>query len=72
MQVIEFQLITEYIELIKLLKLLGISESGAEAKIMVEEGLIKYNNKVEYQKRKKIRKGDSLIIQHQNTQIKII
>ena len=72
MQVIEFQLTTEYIELIKLLKLLGISESGADAKIMVEEGLITCNNEIEYRKRKKVRKEDSLIIQNQNIQINII
>ena len=72
MQVIKFELKTEYIELIKLLKLLGISESGADAKIMVEEGLITCNNEIEYRKRKKVRKGDLLIIQNQNTQINII
>jgi ribosome-associated protein len=72
MQVEEFRLTTDYIELIKLLKLLGISESGAEAKLMVEDGWIICNNEIEYRKRKKIRKGDIVFIENINTQIKII
>ena len=33
----------EYIELIKLLKLQQIAQSGAHAKIMVEDGVVKVN-----------------------------
>ena len=71
MKTLEFELTTEYIELIKLLKLLGLCESGADAKIMVEEGLVESNNEVEYRKRYKVRKGDILLIKDQNTEIKI-
>jgi ribosome-associated protein len=48
----------EYIELIKLLKLLRIAESGGHAKIMVEEGEVKLNGQVESRKRAKLRVGD--------------
>lgn len=48
----------EYIELIRLLKLLHIAESGGHAKIMVEEGEVKLNGEVEYRKRAKLRQGD--------------
>ena len=48
----------EYIELIKLLKLLHIAESGGHAKIMVEEGEVKLNGDVEFRKRTKLRPGD--------------
>jgi len=48
----------EYIELIKLLKLLHIAQSGGHAKIMVEEGEVKLNGEVEYRKRAKLRVGD--------------
>ncbi len=48
----------EYIELIKLLKLLHIAQSGGHAKIMVEEGDVKLNGEVEYRKRAKLRVGD--------------
>jgi len=48
----------EYIELIKLLKLLHIAESGGHAKIMVEDGDVKLNGEVELRKRAKLRPGD--------------
>jgi len=48
----------EYIELIKLLKLLRIAESGGHAKIMVEDGEVKLNGQVESRKRAKLRVGD--------------
>jgi len=63
MEIIEFSLTSDYIELIKLLKLLNLVESGAEAKIVVEEGLVKYNNEVEFRKRKKLRSGDVVVFQ---------
>jgi ribosome-associated protein len=48
----------EFIELIKLLKLLHIAQSGGHAKIMVEEGVVKLNGEVEFRKRAKLRPGD--------------
>lgn len=54
----EFKLTTDFIELVKLLKLLRIAESGGHAKIMVEEGEVFLNGNQEYRKRAKLRKGD--------------
>lgn len=48
----------EYIELIKLLKTMRISESGGQAKIMVDDGLVKRNGELELRKRAKLRAGD--------------
>lgn len=48
----------DYIELIKLLKLLHIAESGGHAKVMVEEGEVKLNGLIESRKRAKLRVGD--------------
>ena len=48
----------EYIELIKLLKLLHFAQSGGHAKIMVEVGEVKLNGEVEFRKRAKLRPGD--------------
>lgn len=48
----------EYIELIKLLKTLRIAESGGQAKLMVEDGLVLRNGEQEYRKRAKLRSGD--------------
>lgn len=50
----------EYIELIKLLKLLHFAESGGHAKIMVEEGEVRLNGQVEFRKRAKLRQGDQV------------
>jgi ribosome-associated protein len=69
MDEIEFSLTQEYIELIKLLKLLNLVESGAEAKIVVEEGLVICNNEIEHRKRKKLRVGDT--VEFQNSKITI-
>ena len=54
----EFQLTSDYIELVKLLKLLRIAESGGHAKIMVEEGEVSLNGTQEFRKRAKLRQGD--------------
>ena len=56
----EFKLTTEYIELVKLLKLLRIAESGGHAKIMVEEGDVFLNGIQEFRKRAKLRSGDKV------------
>lgn len=48
----------EYIELIKLLKIMRISESGGQAKQMVDEGLVYRNGEPEFRKRAKLRSGD--------------
>ncbi len=53
-----FKLTGNYIELIKLLKLLHIAKSGAHAKFMVENGEILLNDKMEIRKRAKLRSGD--------------
>lgn len=50
----------EYVELIKLLKVLRISESGGQAKLMVEDGLVVRNGEKEYRKRAKLRAGDRI------------
>ncbi|MCB9173911.1 MAG: RNA-binding S4 domain-containing protein [Flavobacteriales bacterium] len=70
MKKIEFSLTQDFIELMKLLKLLGLVETGGHAKIVIEEGLVRYNNEVEFRKRKKLFKGD--VVQFNNHQINII
>lgn len=58
----EFRLTSEYIELIKLLKLMRIANTGGQAKLMVEDGLVFLNGKQEFRKRAKIRTGDKIEI----------
>ena len=55
-----FELTDEYIELVKLLKLLRIAESGGHAKIMVDSGEVLLNGELEYRKRAKLRSGDKI------------
>lgn len=51
---------SEYIELIKLLKVTNICGSGGEAKHLVDEGEVKLNGEIESRKRAKIRIGDKI------------
>ena len=58
MKLRNFQLSDDYIELYKLLKLLHIAQSGAHAKLLIENGEVMLNNVVEERKRAKLRPGD--------------
>ena len=49
---------TEYIKLDSLLKLSGLCETGGEAKIVINEGLVSVNGEVCPMSGKKIRPGD--------------
>ncbi len=50
------------VELYKILKFEGIATSGAEAKMMVEQGMVSVNNETETRKRRKIIAGDKIQI----------
>ena len=52
------EITTEYIKLEQLLKLAGEADSGANAKAVILDGLVRVNGKVELQRGKKLRKGD--------------
>jgi ribosome-associated protein len=53
---------SEFIELNKLLKLLRMVNSGAEANICIERGDIQVNGTVETRKRNKLRAGDTVVV----------
>lgn len=57
---IEFKLTEEYIELIKLLKVTQIAESGAMAKALVENEEVKRNGQTELRKRAKITRNETI------------
>ena len=48
----------EYIKLGQALKAAGVVGSGVDAKFVIEDGLVKVNGQVEYQRGKKLRAGD--------------
>jgi len=57
-----FELKDEYIELFKLIKVLDLVDTGAQAKMIVADGYVERNGEKELRKRAKIRKGDELVI----------
>lgn len=61
----------EYIELNKLLKFLNIAESGGFANQMITNGVVLLNNEVESRKRCKLRVGDVITIQEDDTSVLI-
>ena len=54
----EVEITKEPVELYKILKFEGMASSGGEAKLVIEQGLVKVNGAVETRKRKKIVSGD--------------
>jgi len=57
-----FKLEDDYIELFKLLKVLDLVDSGAQAKMIVSDGYVMRNGEVELRKRAKIIVGDKLVV----------
>lgn len=67
----EFELTKfDYIELNKLLKILTWVNSGGQANMIISDGEVFVNDKVETQKRKKLRKGDRVRFLEQEVVIK--
>jgi len=60
----------EFIELNKLLKLMGIAQTGGHAKLMIDEGSVKVNGEIELRKRKKLRQGDKIECEGYRIEIK--
>lgn len=54
----EFKIEGDHIELIQLLKVLGIASTGGHAKHIVDEGEVIRNGEVELRKRAKLIPGD--------------
>lgn len=66
----EFKIEGDHIELIQLLKALGIAETGGHAKYIVEKEEVIRNGEVETRKRAKLIPGD--IIEIDDIRIKLI
>ena len=60
----------EYIKLGQVLKACGLAESGVDAKIVIQNGLVKVNGEVEIQRGKKLYDGD--LVDFQGEVIKIV
>ncbi|NLL72230.1 MAG: RNA-binding S4 domain-containing protein [Clostridiales bacterium] len=60
----------DYIKLGQALKATGLVESGADAKLEIQDGHVKVNGLVEIQRGKKLHEGD--IISYQGQEVKIV
>lgn len=68
----DVEITTEPVELYKILKFEGMTSSGGEAKLVIEQGLVKLNGSVETRKRKKIVSGDIIEFNDEKIQIQFI
>lgn len=65
----EVDINVEPVELYKILKFEGMTSSGGEAKLVIEQGQVIVNGKIETRKRKKIISGD--VIEFASEKIRI-
>lgn len=63
------QIKDEFIKLGQALKLSGLVDSGVEAKYAIQEGKVKVNGETEYQRGKKLHRGDLFSYQGQDVEI---
>ena len=63
------ELESEFVELYKILKFEGVSESGGAAKQAIADGLVSVNGEVETRKRKKISAGDHIQVSGQSIEV---
>lgn len=65
----KFKLEDEYIQLQNVLKVCGLVDSGAMAKNIIQDGLVKVNGDVETRRGKKIRVGDVVTLFDESIEI---
>ena len=71
MEITKFKIEGEYIELIQLLKAIGIASTGGHAKMIVDEEMIMRNGELETRKRAKLIPGDIIEIQVEQIRIEL-
>ncbi len=65
-----FEIHSEFITLMQLLKAANLAESGGQAKHLIEEGFVLVNGETEFRKRKKLQPGDIVTIDEESILIK--
>lgn len=63
MEKTDFKIEGEYIELIQLLKAIGMASTGGHAKMIVDEEMVTRNGELETRKRAKLIVGDVILVQ---------
>lgn len=66
----EFRLRDEYIKLGQLLKAAGLVGSGVDAKMVIQDGLVKVDGQVDTRRGRKIYEG--MVVEFQGQQIKAV
>ncbi|MCI9189574.1 MAG: RNA-binding S4 domain-containing protein [Lachnospiraceae bacterium] len=61
----------DYIKLGQALKAAGLVDTGAEAKIAVQDGLVRVNGRIEVQRGKKLVAGDMVEYRGKNVKIEV-
>ena len=64
------ELESEFVELYKILKFEGLTDSGGMAKQMIADGQVSVNGEIETRKRKKITAGDKIEFSGQSIKVK--
>ena len=59
----------EFIKLGQALKLAGLVQSGVDAKFVIQDGLVKVNGEIEYQRGKKLYKGMTFSYDGQDVEV---
>ena len=65
------QLREDFIKLGQALKAAGLVDTGAEAKIAVQDGLVRVNGRIEVQRGKKLVAGDMVEYRGKNVKIEV-
>lgn len=68
----EVEINREPVELYKILKFEGLASSGAEAKMVIAEGMVEVNGKLETRKRRQIVNGDVISFQGEELVILLV
>ncbi len=61
-EIIEKKITTEFIKLDAFLKLCDVAQTGGHAKILIQDGEVKVNNELCFQRGKKLHPGDEVEI----------
>lgn len=61
----EFKIEGDYIELLALLKAIGMASTGGHAKFIVDEEIVFRNGELETRKRAKLIPGDVIVIENE-------
>lgn len=64
------QIRDEFIKLGQAMKLAGLVDSGVDAKLVIQDGLVRVNGEIEYQRGKKLHSGD--VFSYEGQDVKVV